>query len=160
MRGTILLAFFSLLVMYGLLVLVLAHLNPLMFYRKNKEGMLTGLTLSSSSAAVPTNMKICTEKMGISPTVSAFSIPLGATINMDGFSILLVISGLFLAKAYGVAVPPSSFFSMGIMIILISLGCPGIPGVIFVCLAVVLSAPLQRRRRDIHRRRMAWDLCC
>ncbi|MBR1813234.1 MAG: cation:dicarboxylase symporter family transporter [Lachnospiraceae bacterium] len=58
---------------------------------------------------------------------------------MDGFSILLVISGLFLAKAYGVAVPPSSFFSMGIMIILISLGCPGIPGVIFVCLAVVLQ---------------------
>ncbi len=91
--GTILLAFFSLLVMYGLLVLVLARVNPLTFYRKNKEGMLTGLTLSSSSAAVPTNMKICTEKMGIAPTVSAFSIPLGATINMDGFSMKMIIRG-------------------------------------------------------------------
>ncbi len=69
---------------YGLLVMLLAKLNPFVFFKNNREGMLASFTLSSSNAAMPTNIKVCTEKMGISPKVSSFSIPLGATVNMDG----------------------------------------------------------------------------
>ena len=137
--GTELLAIACMMAIYGLLILVLGHLNPLTFFRKNREGMLTSFTLSSSSAALPTNMRTCTDKLGISPKVCSFSIPLGATVNMDGTSILLTVGGLFLARAYGVTVPGSALVSLSITIILLSLGCPGVPGSGFVCLGLVLE---------------------
>lgn len=124
---------------YGLLVLVMGRANPLTFYRKNREGMITSFTLCSSSAAIPVNIRTCTDKMGISPKVCNFSIPLGATVNMDGTCIGLVLSGLYLAKLYGVDVPISALPTLAITIILLSLGCPGVPGAGIVCLGIVLS---------------------
>ncbi len=114
-------------------------MNPIIFFKKNREGMLTSLTLSSSSAAMPANIQTCTNKLGISPLVCSFSIPLGATINMDGTCIFLTITGLFLARAYGVAVPGAAIVSLAITIILLSLGCPGVPGAAAVCLGIVLA---------------------
>jgi len=113
--------------------------NPWIFFRKMKESMLTSFTLSSSSAAMPTNIRTCTDKLGISPKVCNFSIPLGATINMDGTCISLVLSGLFLAKMYGVNVPASALPALALTIILLSLGCPGVPGAGLVCLGIVLE---------------------
>ena len=101
--------------------------------------MLTSFTLSSSSAAMPTNLRICTEKLGISPKVANFSIPLGATINMDGFCIFLTVMGMFMARAYGVAIPPSGLLTLAITVILLSLGAPGVPGGGLVCLGIVLK---------------------
>ena len=137
--GLILISLFCMIFIYGLLVLILGRLNPIIFFKKNREGMLTSLTLSSSSAAMPTNMQTCTDKLGISPKVCSFSIPLGATINMDGTCVFLTITGLFLARAYGVAVPGSTIVSLAITIILLSLGCPGVPGAAAVCLGIVLT---------------------
>ncbi len=136
----------SMLCIYGLLVFVLGKLNPFTFYRNNKDGMLTSLSLSSSSASVPTNIKVCTDKMGVSPKVANFSIPLGATINMDGVCIYLTVFGLFLAKAYGITVTPSMMVSLALTIILLSLGAPGVPGCAFICLGVVaesLNIPIE-----------------
>ena len=131
-------AVFIMMIIYGLLVFVIGGLNPYIFFQKNREGMLTSFTLCSSSAAMPVNLRTCTEKLGISPKVCNFSIPLGATINMDGTCIGLVISGLYLAKMYGVTVTPSMMAPLAITIILLSLGCPGVPGAGLVCLAIVL----------------------
>ena len=128
------------LTVYGLIILIFGRLNPLIFYKKNREGMLTSFTLSSSSAAMPTNMRTCTDKLGISPKVCSFSIPLGATVNMDGTSVFLTLGGLFLANAYGISVPTSAVVSLIITIILLSLGCPGVPGAGIVCLGVVLGS--------------------
>ena len=136
---THILAILCMLCVYALLILIIARLNPLTFFRKNREGMLTSFTLCSSSAAMPTNLRTCTDKLGISPKVCNFSIPLGATVNMDGTSIYLAVMGLFLARAYGVAVVPSSLFSLALTIILLSLGAPGVPGAGLVCLSVVLG---------------------
>ena len=132
-------ALFCMMLIYGLMVLILGRLNPVTFFKKNREGLLTSFTLCSSSAAIPTNMRICKDLLGISPKVCNFSIPLGATVNMDGTCIFLTISGLFLARAYGVAVPDSSMISLAITITLLSLGSPGVPGASIVCLCVVLS---------------------
>ena len=136
---THILAILCMLCVYALLILIMARLNPLTFFRKNREGMLTSFTLCSSSAAMPTNLRTCTDKLGISPKVCNFSIPLGATVNMDGTSIYLAVMGLFLARAYGVPVVPSSLFSLALTIILLSLGAPGVPGAALVCLSVVLG---------------------
>lgn len=100
---------------------------------------LIPLVVFCSVAAMPTNMRICTDSLGISPKVCNFSIPLGATVNMDGTCIFLTITGLFLARAYGVTVPESAMVSLAITIILLSLGCPGIPGASIVCLCVILA---------------------
>ncbi len=131
---------------YGILVMIIGRLNPFTFFRKDKEGILTSLTLSSSSASVPTNIRVATDKLGISPKVANFSIPLGATINMDGVCIYLVVFGLFLAKAYGITVTPSMMISLAVTIVLLSLGAPGVPGCAFICLGVVaesLNIPIE-----------------
>lgn len=124
---------------YGLLVMSLGRLNPVVFFRKCRESMITSFTLSSSTAAMPVNIRTCTDKLGISPKVCNFSIPLGATINMDGTCISLVLQGLYLAKMYGVEVKPSAIVPLAITIILLSLGCPGVPGAGLVCAGIVLE---------------------
>ena len=137
--GVFLLGILCMLVVYGLMILIVGRLNPFTFFRKNLEGMVTAVSLCSSSAMMPINMRICTQKMGVSPKVSSFSIPLGATVNMDGSCINLTVCGLFLAKMYGVPVPTSALISMAVTIILLSLGSPGVPGAGLVCMAVVLD---------------------
>jgi len=124
---------------YGLLVMVMGRVNPVIFFRKIRQSMLTSFTLCSSSAAMPENIRTCTDKLGVSPKVCNFSIPLGATINMDGTCISLVVTGLYLAKMYGVNVPLSALPALGLTIILLSLGCPGVPGAGLVCLGIVLE---------------------
>lgn len=136
---TNILEIFIMILIYGLLVFVLGKLNPVVFFRNIRESMITSFTLSSSSAAMPTNIRICTDKLGISPKVCNFSIPLGATINMDGTCIGLVLSGLFLAKMYAVTVPAKMIGPLALTIILLSLGCPGVPGGGLVCLGIVLN---------------------
>ncbi len=137
--GTELLAFFSMMMIYGILILVVARLNPVKFFKKDWPGMLTSFSLSSSNAAMPTNIKICTDVLGISPKVCNFSIPLGATINMDGASAHFAIASMFLAKCYGVDVPESAIFSLVITIIMLSLGTPGVPGASLVCVGILLN---------------------
>ena len=140
MAGTVIITMLCMMIIYGLLVLVMGHLNPLTFFKKNREGMLTSFTLCSSSAAMPVNMKTCTDKLGISHKICSFSIPLGATINMDGACIFLTIGGLFLARAYAIEISPTMMASLIVTIILLSLGAPGVPGSGLVCLGVVLAA--------------------
>lgn len=132
-------AILLMLVLYGLLVMIAGRLNPLKFYSKIKESMVTSLMLLSSSAAMPTNMNTCTQKLGISPKVANFSIPLGATINMDGTCVFLTIFGFYLARLYGVEVSVSTILSLAITIILLSLGAPGVPGSGIVCLGIVIT---------------------
>ena len=136
---TNILCVFIMLAIYGVLIALIGRLNPLTFFRKNREGMLTSFTLSSSSAAMPTNIRTCTDKLGISPKVCNFSIPLGATVNMDGTCISLVVSGLYLAKMYGVEVNNSMLAPLALTIILLSLGAPGVPGSGLVCLGIILQ---------------------
>lgn len=132
-------AILCMLVVYGLLVMLGARLNPLVFFRKSKESMLTSFLLMSSSASMPTTMNTCTEKLGISPKVANFSIPLGATINMDGTCMFLTMFSLYLARLYGIDVNISTVMSMALTVILLSLGAPGVPGSALVCLGIVLG---------------------
>ena len=139
MAGTDIISLVVMLLSYGLLILIFARINPLHFFRKDWPGMLTSFSLSSSNAAMPGNIAICKEKLGISPKVCDFSIPLGATVNMDGTSIHLAVASLFLAKVYGVNIPQTAMISIVITIIMLSLGTPGVPGASLVCLSVLLS---------------------
>ena len=124
-------------VMYLLLLLVFAGLNPLTFLMKYYPAMVTAFTFSSSNAALPSSIKQCDE-MGISPRVYSFSLPLGATINMDGSCISLVITALFFAKIFDIPVTGSVLLSLFISIIVLSMGSPGVPGGNLVCIALLV----------------------
>ncbi|MBO6108125.1 MAG: dicarboxylate/amino acid:cation symporter [Eubacterium sp.] len=138
--GVQILAVACMIIIYALLLLIFGRLNPFKFFKKISEGMLMSFTMCSSSAVMPLNMRICTDKLGISPKISNFSIPLGATVNMDGSCIFMCVMALFLARIFGVEVTPAMLFTMAAMIIMLSLGAPGVPGSAIVCLGVVVSA--------------------
>ena len=73
------------------------------------------------------NLETCGQ-LGISSRVSSFSIPLGATVNMDGTAIYLMVAGLFLARVFGVELSAAQMVEMSVGIIILSMGAPGIPG--------------------------------
>ena len=100
--------------------------------------MLASFSLASSNAAMPFNMKSC-QRLGISSKIYSFSIPLGATVNMDGSCIYMAVAGLFLARVFGIQIGWSELFSMVFSIIVLSIGAPGIPGAGLVCLSVLLT---------------------
>ena len=99
--------------------------------------MVTAFTLSSSNAALPTSVKQCDE-MGVSKNVYSFSLPLGATINMDGSCISLMITSLFMAKIFGIPVTGSVLTTIIIAIMVLSVGTPGVPGGNLVCMTLLL----------------------
>ena len=123
---------------YGLLLLIVGRLNPVTFFRKFSPAMLSAFTLASSSATLPVSIEICKDRLGIAKKVYSFSIPLGATINMDGSCITQMISALFMAKIFGVPMTMSLVFSMALTIFVLSVGAPGVPGGALVCIALLL----------------------
>ncbi len=136
--GTVLLGLTCMIGVYCLLIFAVGRLNPLVFLKKYAPTMLTTFSLSSSNAAMPFNMQACRNVLGISPKVCSFSIPLGATVNMDGSCIYLAIVGLFLARVYGISLSGAEMLTLVFSILVLSVGAPGIPGSALVCLSVLL----------------------
>ncbi|MCR5747789.1 MAG: dicarboxylate/amino acid:cation symporter [Lachnospiraceae bacterium] len=124
--------------LYLLLLLILTGLNPLKFLKKYIPAMLNAFTLSSSNAALPASMKQCDE-LGISKQLYSFTLPLGATINMDGSCITLMITSLFFSKVFGLPVTASVLLSLFISIMVLSVGSPGVPGGVLICITILIS---------------------
>lgn len=123
---------------YALMILTVGRENPLTFFRKFYPVSLTGYTLGSSNATLPTSMEICGEKLGISKKIYSFSLPLGATVNMDGSCVALSISALFMAKIFGVPVTLSMLLTLFVSIFVLSVGAPGVPGATLICISILL----------------------
>lgn len=139
MFGTFLFGLACMMAVYCLMMLALARLNPLPFLRKYAPVMVQVFSMASSNASIPVNMEACEKKLGISSRVFSLSIPLGATLNMDGTCIHLAVFALALAKVYGVPVGGGMLLSMVVSIIVLSMGAPGIPGSGLICLSVLLT---------------------
>ena len=127
MAGVIIIGYAVMVVIYSLMLLIFAGVNPLVLIKKYMGTAITVFTLSSSNATIPLNMEF-SNKIGVSKKVSSFAIPLGATINMDGGCICFPIMVLFLSKLYGVTFSAGMLFQLFFMVIMISMGTPGIAG--------------------------------
>ena len=136
--GVVILGLIMLITLYGILLLVFARENPVTFLRKFSPNTLLTFTLSSSNAAMPSNMECCQKKLGISSKIVSFSIPLGATINMDGTCIYLAASSLFLANVYGIDIVGGTLVTLMLSILMLSIGAPGIPGSALICLSTLV----------------------
>src|SRR3712207_6320325 len=101
--------------------------------------MLVGFSTSSSNATIPINMETCNEKLGVSPAVSSFTIPLGATINMDGTAIMQGVAAIFIAQMYGVNLTLHQQLMVILVATLASIGTAGVPSAGIVMLSMVLQ---------------------
>ncbi len=124
---------------YCLLMIIVGRIDPRPFVRKYFPYMLQVFSLNSSNAAIPLNMEACEKMLGISQRIFSLSIPLGATLNMDGACIYMPVFTLALAKTYGIEITGGALLSMVISIIVLSVGAPGIPGSGLICLSVLLA---------------------
>lgn len=135
----VVLGFFVMQVLYMLMVLLFTGLNPVPFLKKFINAQITSLGTGSSCATMPVTMECC-RKCGISPRLFNFSIPLGTTINMDGFAVLLTITGLFLAELYGIHMDATVMTTFIFTVMLLSIAAPPVPGVSMACIVIVLNA--------------------
>lgn len=136
--GVTLLCIAAMFCVYMLMLVFVGHLNPLQFLRKYNYVAVTALSTSSSSATLPAAVGCC-QKMGVSPSIYKLSIPLGSTINMDGTTIYLVVSTMFLSLICGVEIPLEAYMSLGITILLLSMAAPAVPGAAIACLSTLLA---------------------
>jgi len=125
---------------YMLLLFVFTRLNPFRFVKKFFPVMAFAFSTSTSNATIPLNIDTLEEKMGVSRRISSFTIPLGATINMDGTSIMQGVAVVFAAQAYGVHLGASGYLTVIATATLASIGTAGIPSVGLVTLSMVFAA--------------------
>lgn len=127
------------LVSYSLLLKTLSGLNPVIFLRKMRDAVLFAFSTSSSNATIPVTMETATQKMGVNNNVASFTVPLGATINMDGTAIMQGVATVFIAQVYGIGLELSDYLLVILTATLASIGTAGVPGVGLIMLAMVLQ---------------------
>ena len=123
---------------YATVILLMGKISPRPFLKKIGSFVPIAISMGSSNAAMPFTMKFCTEKMGVSPRLSSFSIPLGATVNMDGGCFYFSIQAILLAKMYGLEMTPAFIGALFVTVVALSIGAPGVPGGSFVCLTSII----------------------
>ena len=128
------------LVVYSSIVSTLGKMSPLKFFKGMTETMLLGFTTCSSAAALPVNMKNCTENLGANKSIASFVLPLGATINMDGTAIMQGVAALFIAQIYGIDLSINQMITIILTATLASIGTAGVPGVGMIMLSMVLTS--------------------
>ena len=124
---------------YPLLLKITTGLNPLILLSKMKEVAMFAFSSASSSATLPLTMATARQKLGVSRSVSSFTLPLGATINMDGTAIMQGIATVFIAQAYNVDLSTMDLLMVVLTATLASIGAAGVPGVGLILLALVLQ---------------------
>ena len=123
-----------------LIVRFIGKAKPFTHFRNMATPLLTAFSTSSSSATLPLTMEALEHKSGVSNKVTSFTLPLGATINMDGTALYECVAAMFIAQAYGVDL---SFGEQAIVVVtalLASIGAAGIPMAGLVMITVVLTA--------------------
>ncbi|HKJ85180.1 MAG TPA: dicarboxylate/amino acid:cation symporter [Spirochaetia bacterium] len=126
-------------VVYGL-ILIVSGLRYGRFFRGAREAMITAFVTRSSSGTLPVTMRNMDENLGVSRRVSSFTLPLGATINMDGAAIYMGVCVLFIANATGVDLSLMQQLTVVLTAVLASIGSAGIPGAGAIMLLMVLNA--------------------
>ena len=124
---------------YALLLRVLARLNPLIFFRKLWPVMVFGFSTASSNATLPVTLRTVEKDLGVDNRVASFTVPLGATINMDGTAIMQGVATVFIAQVYQIDIGLAGYLMVILTATLASIGTAGVPGVGLIMLAMVLQ---------------------
>lgn len=124
---------------YPLLIYICTRVNPYKILWKIRQPVLTAFITRSSSATLPVSFQTATKEFKIKNELSSFSLPLGATINMDGVCIHLPIFAILAANIFGMPMTPLALFGLVVSIVFASVGAGGIPGGSVFLLFMVLG---------------------
>lgn len=122
----------------SLLLAVFAKLNPIIFLNKMRPAHIFAFSTASSNATIPVTLQVVEKRLGVDNATAAFTIPLGATINMDGTAIMQGVATVFIANVYDIDLGFGDYVTVVGMSILASIGTAGVPGVGLIMLAMVL----------------------
>ena len=124
---------------YSLLLILFVKVNPLKFFNKIKSLMLFAFSTSSSNATIPVTLRTVIDNIGVNRKIASFTVPLGATINMDGTAIMQGVATVFIANAYSIDLLFVDYLMVILTATLASIGTAGVPGVGLIMLAMVLN---------------------
>ena len=133
------LALHLLLVMPAVLKFI-ARVRPGAHFRAMMPALLTAFSTSSSSATLPITIDCVENRAGVSNRVSGFTLPLGATVNMDGTALYECVAAMFIAQAYGLSLDLTTQFTIVLIALLTSIGVAGIPSASLVAITIILAA--------------------
>ena len=122
---------------YQILLYLFTRLNPMRFVKKFLPVMGFAFSTATSNATIPMSIETLDQEMGVSRKISSFTIPLGATINMDGTAIMQGVAVVFVAQAFGITLTPSDYLTVIATATVASVGTAGIPSVGLVTLSMV-----------------------
>ncbi|MBY6063526.1 dicarboxylate/amino acid:cation symporter [Pseudidiomarina sediminum] len=126
-------------VTYSLILKGLTGLSPKVFLKKMREVQIFGFTTSSSNATIPVTLETVTKRLGVSNKIGSFTVPLGATINMDGTAIMQGVATVFIAQVFVIDLTLADYAMVVLTATLASIGTAGVPGVGLIMLAMVLG---------------------
>lgn len=126
-------------IVYPTLLKVFSGLSPLLFIRKMRDVQLFAFSTASSNATLPVTIETCEHRLGVDNKVASFTLPLGATINMDGTAIMQGVATVFIAQVFGIDLTITDYAMVVVTATLASIGTAGVPGVGLIMLAMVLN---------------------
>ena len=124
---------------FSLLLIFFAKLNPLIFIKKMRPVHIFAFSTASSNATIPITLQAVEQRLGVNNATAAFTIPLGATVNMDGTAIMQGVATVFIANVYAINLGLADYVTVVGMSILASIGTAGVPGVGLIMLAMVFN---------------------
>lgn len=120
-------------------LMIFSGLSPVKFLKKIRNAQVFAFSTSSSNATIPVTLRTVTDRLGVNNSVASFTVPFGATINMDGTAIMQGVATVFIANVYGVDLGISGYLTVILMSVLASVGTAGVPGVGLIMLSMVFS---------------------
>ena len=140
MIGVLLALAIQCLIVYLGLLKVFTGLNPIKFIKNFFPVMAFAFSTATSNATIPLSIDTLAKKMGVSKKISSFTIPLGATINMDGTAIMQGVAVVFAAQAFGIHLTMTDYITVIGTATLASIGTAGVPSVGLVTLTMVFNS--------------------
>lgn len=126
--------------LFGTLMVLLklfSNLNISIFLNKIRDAQIFAFSTASSNATIPVTLRTVTKRMGVDNSVASFTVPFGATINMDGTAIMQGVATVFIANLYGIELGIGGYLTVIMMSVLASIGTAGVPGVGLIMLSMV-----------------------
>ncbi|UJF19902.1 dicarboxylate/amino acid:cation symporter [Vibrio sp. SS-MA-C1-2] len=127
------------LVTYSVMLKAFSGLSPITFLRKMEDAVMFAFSTASSNATIPVTMETVTHRLGVKNSIASFTVPLGATINMDGTAIMQGVATAFIAQAFNIPLTMNDYLTVIMTATLASIGTAGVPGVGLIMLAMVLN---------------------
>jgi Na+/H+-dicarboxylate symporter len=124
---------------YPLLLRTLAKVNPIRFYRNVSPAILVAASTTSSSATLPVSMGVAEKNLGVSEKVYGFTLPLGATVNMDGMAVVVGVIAVFASNVYNEPITLARIIQFVFLGLVLSIGTAGVKGAGIVISTVLLQ---------------------